>query len=301
MAYKPSEKTKEILDQAFYWTTTVPYDVTARWLFYRLLQDGTYSEKKGYKHLLGITSKARKQFYDPWRPWTLADDTRAPVLMQRIGYYGLHLRGDGFKDADAWLDKLKDELNCPLNRWESQPVYAEVYFEAHAMQGQFLYYANENLPLLAFGGDVSISPKWKTAERLAEKYIKFKKPIHIYYFGDYDLKGITIPQSAWRDIGSWAGALIINQGIKPEKLNEILNYHRVGINPDHITRFSLPENPERPGSYQWEALSDNQAAELIAEANDLLNLDAFAKVEQQEDEITERLKSQISKYSTKNT
>lgn len=284
MTYKPGPKSAYILGRAWDWIQSVPYATTARWVFYRLLQDGTYSTKSGYKQLLALTSKARKGFYDEWRPWTLADDTRAPVLMQREGYYHLHLRGDGFKDGSDWLSRVKDEINCPLDRWASQPVYAEVWFEAAAMMGQFLHYANENMPLLAFRGDVSIPEKWRTAQRLADRYKDLQKPIHIYYFGDFDPKGLTIPLSAWRDISTWAAALLINQGVEPEATKGILNYHRMGINPNHIKELSIPENPERPGAYQWEALDDEQASSLIDKANELLDMAAFERIETREDE-----------------
>jgi hypothetical protein len=293
MAYNPQPESKYILDRAWAWIQSVPYQTTARWAFYRLLQDGTYQEKKGYKHLLGLMSKARKEFYGEWRPWTLADDTRAPVLMQRKGYYGLHLRGDGFKDKESWLKTIGEEINCPLDRWSSQSIYGEAWYEAAAMQGQFLYYANENLPLLAFHGDISIPEKWRTAERLAQRYKELGKPIHIYYFGDYDPKGLTIPLSAWRDIGTWAGALLIRQGVKPERLNEILNYRRIGINLEQIKELGIPENPERPGTYQWEALDDKQAEYLISKANELLDEVAFEKVKIQEWENAEEFKGRL--------
>lgn len=293
MSYKPKLESKHILNRAWDWIQSVAYAVTARWVFYRLLQDGTYSEKKGYRHLLGLLSKARKKFYGEWKPWTLADDTRAPILMQRQGYYTLYLRGNGFESEETWLERIKQELNCPLNRWNSQPAYIEIWFEAAAMQQQFLYYANENIPLLAFRGDISIPEKWRTAERLAERYKALKKPIHIYYFGDYDLKGLQIPKSAWTDIGTWASTLIINQGIEPERLHQILNYHRVGINREHIEELAMPENPERPGTYQWEALDDQQAASLIDEANKLLDLGRFAEIKSQEKRITQQLKARL--------
>lgn len=293
MSYKPREDSKNILDRAMYWVQSVPYDVTARWVFYRLLQDGTYSEKAGYRHLLALTSKARKQFYGEWRPWTLADDTRTPVLMQRTGYYGLHLRGNGFENEREWLDTLTEEITCPLNRWTTQDVYSEIYFEAHAMQGQFLYYANENLPLLAFGGDVSIAAKWKTAERLANRYKELGKPIHIFYYGDYDKKGLTIPQSAWRDIYAWTGGLMLDQKVPLNEIANLLHMYRIGINEEQIEEMNLPENPERPGTYQWEALSDEQAEELIGMANEYLVMDAFEEIYEQENEITERLRRRL--------
>jgi len=293
MSYNPKSEGKYILDRAMFWINSVPYEVTARWVFYRLLQEGTYNEKAGYRHLLALTSKARKNFYADWRPWTLADDTRTPVLMQRTGYYGLHLRGSGFENEREWLNTLKEEITCPLNRWTGQKVYSELYFEAHAMQGQFLHYANENLPLLAFGGDVSIAAKWKTAQRLAERFKELNKPIHIFYFGDYDEKGLMIPESAWHDIYSWTAALIVKMGVDRSEIPNRLHLHRIGINEDQIESMNLPENPERPGTYQWEALNDDQAEELINQANGYLDLQAFEQVQDEEREITAMLKDKL--------
>ncbi|MBA7700302.1 hypothetical protein ES703_109013 [subsurface metagenome] len=262
MSYKPRPETQQVLEAAYHWVMSVPYQVTARWVFYRLLQEAVYDTKAGYKHLLGILSKARKEFYSNWRPWILADDTRAPILMQREGYYTLYLRGYGFRDAAEWHARLKEELNCPLDRWRDQPVYAEIWFEASAMQGQFLHYANENLPLLAFHGDVSIPEKWRTAERLAQRYLELRKPVHIYYFGDLDPKGLLIPESAWNDIFKWTVA-IINR--KEDRLPHPgdLTFERIGINEDQIGELNIPENPERPGTYQWEGLSFCGARNLM--------------------------------------
>ena len=300
MSYKPRQESKTILNRAWYWVQSVAYSVTARWVFYRLLQDGTYSEKAGYKHLLGLLSKARKEFYEDWAPWTLADDTRSPVLMERKGCYGLKMRGQGFKSEKDWLKTIDEELNCPLDRWEAQPVYNEIWFEAAAMQGQFLYYANENIPLLAFHGDISIPEKWRTALRLA-RFILLRKPIQIFYYGDLDPKGLIIPDSAWTDISQWAFWLAQAEDSKLD-INDWVPFRwksfiRVGINQEHVAKLNIPENPERPGTYQWEALSDEQAQQLIKKANDLLDLDAFRKVEKEELEIVKRF---MNKQSTGN-
>ncbi len=295
MAYNPSPKSEAILARAWHWIQSVEYQVTARWVFYRLLQEGIYREKKGYRHLLSLTSKARKEFYADWRPWTLADDTRAPILMQRQGFYGLHLRGHGFQDEDDWLARIKEEINCPLDRWASQPIYSEIWFEAAAMQGQFLHYANENMPLLAFRGDISIPEKWRSAERLAERYQDLGAPIHIYYFGDYDPKGLLIPTSAWRDIQAWTIGILNSRGLTKLEVLESLNFHRVGINENQIEELRLPENPERPGTYQWEALDDNQARQLIDSANELLEMDRFTEIEEDEETITDRFKKKLER------
>jgi len=295
MSYKPSAQSKYILDRAWQWVQSVPYQPSARWVFYRLLQDGTYPTKAGYRHLLPLLSKARKEFYDKWNPGTLADDTRAPVLMQRDGFYTVSLRGWGFKDEAEWLETIKKELNCPLDRWTTQPIYEELWFEAAAMQGQFIYYANPNVPLLAFHGDISIPEKWRTAQRLAERWLRMRKPIHIFYYGDLDPKGLIIPESAWEDIELWTFWLMQahDQSVDGRNLKDLI-FTRVGITKEQVDRLNIPENPERPGTYQWEALDDKQAAELIAKANEPLDLDAFAEFERQEKEIAERLRRQIN-------
>lgn len=294
MPYEPRPESQRILSRAWYWIQSVEYSVTARWVFYRLLQDSIYSEKGGYKHLLGLLSKARKQFYEGWRPWTLADDSRAPVLMEREGHYTIHLRGSGFESEREWLDTLKTELNCPLDRWESQPTYAEAWFEAAAMQGQFLYYANPNLPLLAFHGDVSIPEKWRAAQRIAEAWEKYHHPVKIFYFGDYDPKGLIIPESAWRDIELWAYSIVAQKGREAAtEFHENLTFTRIGINEEQIEELGIPENPDRPGTYQWEALNDDQAEELIASANENLDMAIFEELEHQERDIASRLKSKL--------
>lgn len=285
MPYQPRAETQRILEEADYWVNSVPYQVTARWLFYRLLQEGTYNDKAGYKHLLSILSKARKEFYDTWRPWTLADDTRAPVLMQREGYYTLKCRGWGFADGNEWLNHVRTELNCPLDRWTQQSIYAEVWFEAAAMQGQFLHYANENLPLLAFHGDVSIPQKWEAAQRLAERFLSLGKPIHIYYFGDLDPKGLTIPDSAWHDIYIWTLAIIKKKASASKAYHADIIFERVGINQDQVEQLDMPENPERPGTYQWEGLDDNQAASLINKTSEQLDLSVFETIKDNEADI----------------
>ena len=54
-AYKPHGKSKLTLDRAMGYIQAVPYRVTLRWLFYRLLQDGTYSSKQDYGQLKPLT------------------------------------------------------------------------------------------------------------------------------------------------------------------------------------------------------------------------------------------------------
>lgn len=85
MAYQPYGRTKIILDRAMGHIQSVPYQVSVRWVFYRLLQEGLYRDKKDYKNLVQLTARARKDWYKDWNPQTLADDTREMVVIKNNG------------------------------------------------------------------------------------------------------------------------------------------------------------------------------------------------------------------------
>jgi ABC-type antimicrobial peptide transport system ATPase subunit len=57
-AYKPRSEQETILDRALELVQGVPYQVSARWLFYALLQEGAYPDKESYKgKLLPLLAK----------------------------------------------------------------------------------------------------------------------------------------------------------------------------------------------------------------------------------------------------
>ncbi len=261
--YKPRPEAGAILDRAFELVQSVPYAVTARWLFYGLLQDATYPDKDSYKSkFLPLLSKARKLFFNGWRPDSLADDTRAAVV-----------RGDGFPDENEWLDAI-GRARCRLDKWMYQDNYLEIWFEAKAMRGQFEHFTR-HITLRPFGGDPSIPYKWKIAKELEQAAESYENPIVVLYFGDLDPKGMTIPESALTDIRAWCKA--------------DFEFIRAGLNPGHEIKYGLPENPDKPGTYQWEALGHEAAEELITQAvNQFVSQGYFAHVEQEEREITER-------------
>lgn len=288
MSYKPGAKTAHILQQAREYIDSVPYTVTARWVFYRLLQDGTFTVKADYKRFLGFLSKARKGFYLDWAPDTLSDDTRQALV-----------RGHGFTGGPAWFAALEDQVSCNLDRWQGQPVYLEVWFEAGAMQAQFEHYTNQNIPLLAFHGDVSIPEKWKAACRLHRRWVAYQKPVVVLYYGDLDPKGLQIPESAKEDIQLFVAYLIMGDDhdgwvVRYETFLRNFTFKRVGINDDHPLIYDIPDNPERPGTYQWEALDDAAAEVLIGEADAYLDHAQFDAVVQEEERVSTLVKERLS-------
>lgn len=270
--YKPRAEQEGILRIALGHVNSVPYAVTARWLFYRLLQDGIYHGKDAYHGLfLPLTAKARKSFYDGWRPWTLADDTRQVIP-----------GGDGFDDPEEWLEAVKDQLGFSKTKWLNQDYYVEIWFEAAAMVGQFRHYTEE-IPLFAFHGDVSIPEKWATAKRLEQASDRYGLPVVVIYFGDDDEKGWLIPKAALADIREWCRV--------------DFEFVRGGLNEGDGESLGIPENPEKPGSYQWEALSDEDAGRIITEiVGSFYKKEALADIRQEEEEVTKKFQDKFEDF-----
>lgn len=261
MVYKPRSETAELLKHAYEISQSVPYEVTTRWLFYQLVQLYGFP-KDAYGRFKSMISKARHAFYGEWSPDTLTDDSREIVELE-----------GGFSTIAKWVDAMSRQVpNFPAV--ENQEYIVQIWFEAAAMRSQFEYYVGDHrIDLVPFGGDPSIRHKWNVARRLQDFYKEFKKPIVILYFGDYDPKGLVIPESALRHIWRWTGEL---KGISNtlKRVSDVewgtsdgkFRYFRVGINKSHIGVMDIPENPEKPGTYQWEALKDEMAGKFILDA-----------------------------------
>jgi len=251
----------------------VPYDVSARWIFYKLYDFDHlfgFGKNKAYHNLfLPLFSKARKQFYGDWRPDSLTDDSRPEFLA-----------GFGYIDEREWLEIGIGERECILDRWQDADYYVEIWFEAFAMKGQFEYFAPD-ASLVPFKGDASIEYKWRIAKRLEQMAERYDgKSIKILYFGDADKKGEEIPQNALRDIKDWCSVPF--------------EFIPCGLTIEQAKRFGLGESIDPPGSYQWESLSHEQARELILpNVEQIISQRLISEVKTREQEATDRFKEAI--------
>jgi len=237
-SYRPQEKTRAILDAAWAFVQAVPYKVTARWLFYQLLQSGYYSEKESYDTFLQMLSRARHKEYDGWRPDTIVDDRREAII-----------RAGGYENVSAWVKHMSEGgWLCDLDHFYKQSNYIEIWYEAEAMSGQFKYHTR-GINLRPFAGDPSIDYKYTIAKDLEKMKKLYEKSIIILYFGDYDKKGLSILENALAHIRKWC-----KYGFEVD---------RCGLNEGDGQRLGIPENPDKPGTYQWVALSDELAKDLI--------------------------------------
>lgn len=264
--YHPRKRQEEILNWCLQKINTVPYRVPLRWAFYRAYDQFGWKGKDMYKKFIPLLSKARKSFWNGWTPYTLVDDTRA-----------IAKRGWGYPNVDSWIASLRNE-QCVIDKRQDQDQIIIICFEAAAMASQFEYYTKDYfVSLFPFHGDVSVDGKWRLAKWIEELYSRYHKKIHVPYFGDLDKKGQMIPESAMKDVRAWC--------------NVPFEYTHIGLKPEHIKRFNIPANPERPGEYQWESLDDWMAKELIlGELNRIVKLDKIQTCLKIEEEGTQRWK-----------
>lgn len=268
MTYQPTPKVAEIMTWCLEKVKSVPYRVTLRWLFYQAYQESRdhrrhwgLHTKQGYSAFKSWASRVRKNFWNGWTPETLVDDTRE-----------LEMHGGGHATPESWIESFRNET-CMIDKRQYQKQIVLLCFEADAMRRQFEHYTKDyHVSLAPFRGDASIDYKWKIAKWIEELKKAYGKPVKVLYFGDLDPKGAEIPENAMRDIRAWC---------KFEFAYEI-----VGLKQEHVARWNLPENPDKHG-YQWEALSDNAARELIQTAlNANVDLDAIKKAEDIEHRAT---------------
>jgi hypothetical protein len=268
---KFQNKSQQILDKAMGYIQSVPYQVSARWLFYRLLQDGTYSAKDDYDKFLWLIARARKDFSGAWRPYTLTDETRRPIYTH-----------GAYETPNEWFSAMANN-QCSLNEWFTQPYYVEIWFEAQAMERQFQHYT-EHVTLRPFRGDPSIPYKWDISQRIKDYADSFGHEIIILYFGDYDEKGLQIPQSALADIEKWCEA--------PFK------FIRCGLSREQVEKYHVPENPDKPGEFQWEAVPDIAAKEIITSSLlPWIDEDKFSETKNREMEATEIFQEKIKEIN----
>jgi len=264
----PKPRQREILDRAFAHIKSVPYKVSLRWVFYRLLQEGLYKTKEDYKNLWAfICGKARHAHYKEWRPDTLVDETREIVK-----------RTYGMESVEEAIESIPDSIralkNIYLDHFYQQECYVEIWFEARAMNEQFKHYTRE-IDLVPMAGQPSISLKSEIAKELEHKSNKYGLPMTVLYFGDEDLAGHEIYNGVLEDVSEWCDA----------DFNPVW----CGLTEAQAKKYGVPESYEKKG-YQWEALGDEAAGEIITESvNRHVSKDVRDAVERQSDEAGDKL------------
>ena len=269
--YKPRRENREMLEAAFEYVRSLPYKTSLRSCFYHVLSLNLVT-KDQYNVFKNATIQARKRKYFRWKPDTFEDETRNVIY-----------RGHGYPTTLDWVRSF-GRTKCNLDKFAHQEFYVMLWFESKAMIGQFDHYTRGyHLSLVPFGGDPSISLKHEIAKHLEAVYLNYKLPIVVLYFGDYDPKGRQIPESAVKDIREWC--------------SESFEFIRVGLNIDQVNQFNLIENFDKPGTYQWEALPDKQAGDLIISAvHGYIDMEKIKRVEDLEQTSSDIVKLELPEF-----
>lgn len=245
------------------------YAATTRWTFYRIA-DKFNLPKSAYKLFLKASGARRKEFKDGWTPYTLKDDSRSAKK-----------GGDGatnYSMFKLWFGQAPD-----VDVWEFSPIYVEAWVEASAMMAQFEYLLT-GITLRPLKGDWSIDGKWKATDEIAKR-ISDGKAVYILYFGDCDKKGREIPVSAWNQIRRW----LMDETARTHLIAKVeaepkLKFIYAGLTEAQAREFKLIESvgeKAKPGEYQWESLSDEQAREIIKFALENIPLDELEEAREE--------------------
>lgn len=215
----------------------LPYSPSLRWAFYRIM-DRFGLGKSDWNRFKGASSRWRKNELDGWAPDTLVDSVRSAQY-----------RGFGQVTEIEWRKRMIE--SSPLSMiYNDLDFYVEAWFESEAMSGQFEYYLAKpfRVTMRPFRGDYTIPMKWETAKHI-DRMCEAGKKVYILYFGDADAKGELIPTSALKDIRKWC--------------KNDFEFIIGGLTAKQAMALKLPENFERPGQWQWDALTDEAAGKII--------------------------------------
>lgn len=215
----------------------LPYSPSLRWAFYRTM-DKFDLGKNDWVRFKDACSRWRKRRSNGWAPDTLTDSVRS-----------VQYRGFGQVLEQEWRKAMIE--NSPLSMiYNDVEFYVEAWFESEAMSGQFEYYLAKpfRITMRPFRGDYTIPMKWDTAKHI-DRMCKAGKKVIILYFGDADAKGEIIPGSALKDIRAWC--------------ENDFEFVIGGLTAKQAMDLKLPENFERPGQWQWDALKDKAAKKII--------------------------------------
>ena len=75
-------------------------------------------------------------------------------------------------------------------------------------------------------------------------------------------------------------------------------FKRCGLTQAQANRHGVNEKPEKPGEYQWEALSDQAAREIIAQnTTPYWRQDAFKQIEAKEHTAAEWIRGELTELA----
>jgi hypothetical protein len=229
--------------------------MTVRQIFYvlvaRLVIQKTALE---YRNLAYVLRKARRARIIPFEHVHDQGSTLPGALL-------------GFSDAGdlAWL--IRHEVRTfDLDPLTAQPHPVILWCEAAGMLAQLKRVgAPYGVDAIAGGGFDSITDKWKIVQLVREA----GRPFEVLHVGDLDRHGESIFEVLAEDVPAF------------DEHEGNVSFTRVAVTPEQIRLHELPEDFEKPGVVQAEALPPDVLAQIVdAAIRERLDLDLVAETKQ---------------------
>ena len=237
------------------------YDqLNLRQLYYRLVTEGLPNSQRHYGRVKSAMGDARwngkldfDTFVDNERDTLGSTDYEETKLDEKVEY--------AQEQVEAWMTSYRK------NRWENQPIYAEVFIEKKALQGVFRSPClSKGVRLCPCKGYPSISYLYEAAGRFLEAQDAGKKTV-ILYFGDYDPSGEDIPRD-------------IDESIRKMGCYDV-EVRRILLLEDQVRAMGLPPAPTKstdPRTATWDGIGQVELDAIEPRTLEQYALDAISKV-----------------------
>lgn len=263
--------------------------LTLRQLYYQFVSRALIpNTERSYKNLGTLVSRARVAGLLDWD--AIEDRTRRPDIPTE------------FSGLEHLVDVATGAYR--LDRWDTQPHYAELWVEKEALAGVLDPLASEfHVPLMVNKGYSSQSAMYESAQRIHRRAMREEyadkvatRPVYIFYLGDHDPSG----QDMVRDI--------------QERLDKYTHYeltldvHCIALTTEEVEKFKPPPNPtkltdsraeqyiERHGYECWEvdALDPATLQQIVRGAFEIIvDTEAMDAVREQEERDKERFRDAL--------
>jgi hypothetical protein len=265
--YRPRPATVEMLEAIRGVLAELDADdllpTTARSVFYRLLGRGWPKSKGMGERVSDAISNARRAGLIEWS--AIADRN---LLRHRVNTW------TGVDEFAATMRRTAAGLRVDLQ--VGQPVRVLVWCEAAGMVPLLSSVADDyTADVLTTSGYDSTTVRHEIGRWTGELG---SQQLHVLHVGDHDHDGRQIFTAMSEDLAAWAG-----------HYGGQVTVERLAVTPDQIEAMSLPDDPDKPGSVQAEAIPPGAMRNLLRDRLDeLLDADLLDRRRADQDRLREQ-------------
>ncbi|MDL2243728.1 hypothetical protein LJB84_02675 [Bacteroidales bacterium OttesenSCG-928-J19] len=272
----------------------VPGELTLRGLHYQLVSIGMTNSIQHYKRVVSAMEVAR------WAG-VVAFDSFSDLDRVMVG----QTKAETTNIIDK-IEEAKNQVSAWMkyyskNRWENQPIYAELFIEKKALQGVFQSVCYRNsIALGACKGYPSLTFLHEAARRFSEAYDQGKQCV-ILYFGDYDPSGEDIPRSVGENLNRMAYEVT---GLSPFTVE----VKRFALFESQVREWGLPPAPAKEtdsrtanwdgiGQVELDAVKPEKLKRMAQDAIDsVFDYSLYDELQEVEEEETKQYRSELLDY-----